>query len=187
MKGDLGFPHRGFPIEVENAILKGAKKREIRAGLVLPPADFNANIAALNAKWCGGEGFPGESISPEQAMSSLMYPAVFADYMKRRRAKGRVLQYLPTPVYLYAMAPGDAFTMTMPSSVVADVAKASPAGSGDLCEVAVELRRVCPLKDGKRKVIFAINGVEQHFDIKDTSGAFVFEGDMADPKNTNEV
>ena len=40
LRGDLGFPHRGFPENVEKMVLKGTEKRKIRAGLVLPPANF---------------------------------------------------------------------------------------------------------------------------------------------------
>lgn len=173
---------------MEEAILKGAKKRDVRAGLVLPPVDFEANIATLNAKWSTEDtGFAGDAITPEQAMSSLMYPQVFADYMKRRKAKGRALRYLPTPVYFYAMAPGQSFEMTIPSGISADVLKIAPENAHDEVVVTVELRRVCPLKEGKRKVIFAVNGREQHFDVKDNTGAFVFEGEMADPKNLDQI
>jgi pyruvate carboxylase len=51
LKGELGFPHRGFPKAVEDLVLKGAAKLTIRAGLVLPPVDFEKNIAELSAKW----------------------------------------------------------------------------------------------------------------------------------------
>jgi pyruvate carboxylase len=65
MRGDLGFPHRGFPESVEKMILKGSEKRTVRAGLVLPPADFEANCAALSKEW-------GVPMSKEMGMSSLM-------------------------------------------------------------------------------------------------------------------
>lgn len=70
LKGDLGFPHRGFPPAVEAAILKGAPKRTIRAGLQLAPADFTANCATLAEVW-------NQQITPEMGMSSIMYPGVF--------------------------------------------------------------------------------------------------------------
>ena len=59
----------GFPAHVEDIILKGAAKLTIRAGLVLPPVDFQKNIDSLSAQF-------GVAITPEQAMSSLMYPKV---------------------------------------------------------------------------------------------------------------
>lgn len=51
LKGELGFPHRGFPKAVEELVLRGQEKLTIRAGLVLPPVDFEDNIAKLSAKW----------------------------------------------------------------------------------------------------------------------------------------
>ena len=51
MMGDLGFPHRGFPPVIEQAILKGRKRRTIRAGLTLVPADFITNREELAATW----------------------------------------------------------------------------------------------------------------------------------------
>ncbi len=51
LKGDLGFPHMGFPKAVEDVVLKGAERRLIRAGLVLTPVDFAANIAALSKQF----------------------------------------------------------------------------------------------------------------------------------------
>lgn len=186
LKGDLGFPHRGFPKQVEDAILKGASKRTVRAGLVLPPADFAANVAALSERW-------GVALSPEMGMSSLMYPAVFADFMKRQQSKGPLLRYLPTPVYFYAMQAGQSFRMRVPSALAAHVLKdAAPTASSDgpeaFVEVDIELRRVGPLKEGKRAVVFGIDHkTEQSVDIKDSTGAFVFEGPMANASVPGEI
>ena len=52
MKGDLGFPHRGFPPALAALVLKGnsAAQYTTRAGLMLPPVDFEKNIATLSTK-----------------------------------------------------------------------------------------------------------------------------------------
>lgn len=78
-----GFPHRGFPLEVEELVLKakGISKLTVRPGLGLPPADFVENLRQLRSQW-------GPTLSAEQAMSSLLYPKVFADYMARTAKKG---------------------------------------------------------------------------------------------------
>ena len=47
----------------------GTPRRTVRAGLVLPPANFIAHLAGLGGRW-------GRDISPEEGMSSLMYPQV---------------------------------------------------------------------------------------------------------------
>jgi len=180
MMGDLGFPHRGFPEAVEAVILKGAAKRTIRAGITLPPANFEANRLALEAQF-------GVSISEEMAMSSLMYPKVFSDYIKRLQSKGPFLRYLPTPVYFYAMQVGQSFTMKVPavlsdSNLILD--KNTPV---EIVDMTVEMRRVGPLKDRHRTVTIAINGLEESFDIKDSSGKFVFEGPMANPADSKQI
>ncbi len=182
MKGDLGFPHRGFPESIEKAILKGENKRTKRAGLTLPPENFDENISKLSTKW-------GKRLSAEEGMSSLMYPKVFDDYMKAKSSKGNLIRYLPSPVYFYGMTPGSTFNMIIPPGTIKEL--------GDFDEVPFEgptginiqitLERVCPLKDRHRNVIFRVNDREQHVLVKDNSGAFVFEGVMADAKNENHI
>jgi acetyl-CoA carboxylase carboxyl transferase alpha subunit len=185
LKGDLGFPHRGFPKQVEDIILKGAAKRTIRAGLQLTPADFEANRKALSEKW-------NQEITPEMGMSSIMYPGVFKDFMTRRANKGLLLRYLPTPVYFYAMEAGQQFTMNVPSNLVGEMSGDVVTSTGNetsapTTAVNIVLRRVGPLREGKRQVVFGVDGKDQSFDIKDSTGVFVFDGPMADTKNTSHV
>ncbi len=77
-KGELGLPHRGFPKEIENIILKGSEKLKDRPGLLLSPINFEENIKTLTAKF-------NQIITPEQAMSYLMYPKVFSDYITKQQ------------------------------------------------------------------------------------------------------
>jgi hypothetical protein len=69
---------------VEDAILKGVPRRTVRAGLVLPPADFAEHIRGLSEKW-------GREISKEESMSALMYPQVrvMIRYRDRDRVRNR--------------------------------------------------------------------------------------------------
>mmetsp|Transcript_10287 Transcript_10287/g.15637 ORF Transcript_10287/g.15637 Transcript_10287/m.15637 type:complete len:1291 (-) Transcript_10287:104-3976(-) len=188
LRGDLGFPHKGFPESVEKAVLRGAPKRTVRAGITLPPEDLEANIAALSAQW-------GVPISEEEGMSSLMYPKVFSDYMKRQQSKGgELLRHLPSPVYFYGMVPGQSFTMTAPSSLLmtkeGEAPLLLPSGAGPVeatgyTQVSIKLERITPLKGGMRDLIFSVNGMKQVATVRDTSGAFVFDGPMvnsSDPK-----
>jgi len=179
LKGELGFPHRGFPAAVEAAILKGSPKLKIRAGLALPPINFQENINDLSKKF-------QTEISPEQGMSSIMYPKVFSDYMTRLKAKSRLLRYLPSPVYLYAMEPGQKFTMNVPSSFANEVIH-DFTPSSETTEVTIELRRVGPLKGGKRSIVFSVNGKEQSTDVRDSAGEFVFEGPMAEAGKISHI
>ena len=47
--GRLGFPHRGFPAEVQRAILKGAEPLPfgVRSSASLPAADFEAERSRM--------------------------------------------------------------------------------------------------------------------------------------------
>jgi acetyl-CoA carboxylase carboxyl transferase alpha subunit len=193
MKGELGLPHRGFPKKVEEMILRGEAKLTTRAGLVLPPINFAENRANLSAKW-------GRAISEEEAMSSLMYPQVFADYMKRQQSKGPLLTHLPTLVYFYALQANDVFLMDIPttdllSHLFRTVPAELPAGPHI---VRVELQRVSAIVRQKRTVVFSVQLLRsqadrtvlysevQQVDVKDTGGVFVFEGPMAEANKSME-
>ena len=105
---------------------------------------------------------------------------VFADFMARREKKGLLLRYLPTPVYLYGMSPGDKFEMRVPLSLAQHSALCcltEQATAESLVSVSVELKRVGPLKAGSmRSVVFGVNGREQTAEVKDSSGKFEFTG-----------
>jgi pyruvate carboxylase len=188
LRGDLGFPHKGFPDSIEKVVLKGASKRTIRAGLTMEPVDFEANIRKLSTEWqC--------EISPEQAMSSLMYPKVFSDYMKVMKNKGgHLMRYLPTPVYLHGCVLDQQFTINIPSKYLQWNHNEStnesymllPQGSytatdDSIVSVNIKLERVTSLKNNKREVIFNINGTKQIALVKDNTAVFVYEGDMVTP------
>lgn len=194
LKGDLGFPHRGFPAKLEELVLRGESKRTIRAGLVLPAVDFAAHRQQLCATW-------QEEISYEEAMSELMYPQVFADYMKRRQEKGPLLTHLPSLIYLYAMLPNDEFVIRLPRTLLVHIAPKAPATvvTADSALVKVECQRVTAIAQGRRTVHFQVTILQEDgmsiihtehatVDVKDTGGAFVFDGPMADVANpTNQI
>ena len=181
MKGELGLPHRGFPPAIEEAILKGAPKLQQRAGLVLPPVDFEANITKLSITF----GFP---ISPEQAMSSLMYPKVFADYIKRQQARGgSLLGSLPTPVYLYGGSIGHTFTLPAPTTPTTTATTTDTVAADNGKDVTIQLLRVGPLNRGKRTLVWSVDGREYSVDVTDKADVFVFEGPMADAGDAKQV
>ena len=110
--------------------------------------------------------------------------------MQRRKDKGLLLRYVPTPVY-YAMKTGQTFTMTVPASSP----QSSPGGDKALRRLSrhrVELKRVGPLAKKCRNVVFSVsaNGSEaqeQHVSIKDSTAGFEFEGPMASADNADHV
>jgi pyruvate carboxylase len=155
-----------------------------RQGLVLPPIDFAENIKSL----CESTGL---QLSEEDGMSSIMYPAVFSKFLDRRAQKGLLLKYLPTPVYFYAMKPNTDFDMTILPSQASELnikdISALPKDKDGKVTVNIALRRVGPLKDRFREVVFSVSGNDQIAKVKDTTGVFVFEGPMVDASDSSQV
>lgn len=71
LEGRLGFPHRGFPAQVQKSILKGRPPLSVAPSAALAPADFVAEKLKLDSKW-------GIDATPEDVISSLLYPKVCA-------------------------------------------------------------------------------------------------------------
>ncbi|KAJ1422218.1 hypothetical protein B484DRAFT_332400 [Ochromonadaceae sp. CCMP2298] len=194
MKGDLGFPHRGFPPALVSLVLKGnmGLQRKERAGLQLAPVDFAQNIATLSEQW-------GTPIAPEQAMSSLMYPAVWAEYMGRLAKQGPLRCRLPTDVFWYGALPGDSFSLCLspqelPHLLTGAEAKAASEAGAEAFLVRAEVLRVGPVQQGQRTVVFKVRAQSQaasgqrgsvfeetqQLQVKDSGGVFVFQGPMVD-------
>lgn len=138
-----------------------------------------------------------QAISPEEAMSSLMYPKVFSDYMGRVAKLGPLLKLLPTRVYWYAMVAGDAFSFSLDKTQLSDLLVSVPtfvagAADSDLFTARIELTRVSAVQRSHRSVVLKVQvqqqGVAnatvheevQQVQVKDTGGVFVFDGPMAD-------
>jgi acetyl-CoA carboxylase carboxyl transferase alpha subunit len=184
-RGDLGFPHRGFPTALEENILRGQERRKIRAGLVLPPINFDENIENLvksyaDKSWNGGK----PDFDELAGMSSIMYPKVYGDYLDRMLKQGRYFRHLPTPQALHGCAPGEGpFTLeSIPNT-----------NSGPPEPLVISLDRIGPIKAKRRMVYFtikkkgAMDTEEYSVSIKDSSGGFEFEGPMADTTELSQL
>ncbi|GAB5034711.1 pyruvate carboxylase [Nannochloropsis oceanica] len=161
LEGRLGFPHRGFPAQVQ-------KK--------------------LDSKW-------GIDATPEDVISSLLYPKVFADYLKFFSTHGPGPRFLPTPCFYYGMEIGKEFTQTfsLPSSLVKQELglennSSSTSSDDDSLSVSVTLNRVGPLRKGEyRTLYFSVNGQAMEVEVQDTSGEALFDGPMADKAVAGQV
>lgn len=105
---------------------------------------------------------------------------------------GDIVRYLPTPVYLYGMVPGQTFTMSIPEALLAAqpsnlVAPSSTLSSSGKCNVTIILERISSLKNGCREFIFKVNDNKQIAVVKDTCSTFVFEGPMVTAGNPMEI
>ena len=103
LKGDLGQPPGGWPVELQKKALKGEKPITVRPGSLLEPKDFDAAKAEVESKI-------GRGVNDDELASYLMYPKVFTDFASLQEKYGPV-SVLPTPVYFYGMKPGDDVTI----------------------------------------------------------------------------
>ncbi|MBP2228435.1 pyruvate carboxylase [Azospirillum agricola] len=99
MRGELGQPPGGFPDALQRKVLKGEAPLTVRPGAILPPADLEAERAAVAAKL-------GLVIDDRQLASHLMYPKVFADFCQHRKTHGDV-SVLSTPVFFHGLLQGE--------------------------------------------------------------------------------
>ena len=103
LRGNLGQPPGGFPLELTTKVLKGQTASTERPGRAMATADLDALRAELSGL------LDGEVIDDEDLNGYLMYPKVFLDYMGRHKAYGPV-RTLPTKTFFYGMQPGEEIT-----------------------------------------------------------------------------
>jgi pyruvate carboxylase len=96
--GELGQPPGGFPPALQKKVLKGKTPLTARPGSYLSDVDLEAERAKA-AKAVDGE------IDDYRLASYLMYPKVYADFVKAQDAYGPT-EVLPTPVYFYGLTQG---------------------------------------------------------------------------------
>jgi len=135
MKGELGFPADGFPVDLQKKILKGEKPMAGRAGDFLPPVD-------LEAKRVEAEKVAGHKIDDNDLASYLMYPKVFRDYATHRAHYSDV-SLLPTPAFFYGLQPNEEITVDLDRGKNLIISQQGMAG---------------PDEEGMVKVFFELNG-----------------------------
>ena len=104
-RGELGQPRDGFPPALQRKILKGESPLTVRPGSIMAPADLEAEREEAERK-------ARRRIEERELASYLMYPDVFIDYAKHRRAYSDV-GILPTPVFFYGPEPDVEFEVEL--------------------------------------------------------------------------
>lgn len=135
MRGELGFPADGFPVELQKKVLKGEAPLKGRAGDSLPPVD-------LEAKRAEAEKATGRQIDDNDLASYLMYPKVFKDYAAHRGHYGDV-SLLPTPAFFYGLAQGEEIAVDLERGKSLIISQQGTAG---------------PDEEGMVKVFLELNG-----------------------------
>ena len=165
LRGGLGQPLGGFPIELQRIVLNGETPLANRPGADLEPLDLGAVRAELAAE-------QEREISDDDLFSSLMYPGVQKDFA------GFVLDYgdvsvLPTPAYFYGLQPGEEIAVSIEEGKTL-IIKLINVGEPD--------------KEGRRAVNFELNGIGRSVSVDDKSRAGEKKVRLkADPSNECEV
>ncbi len=136
LRGNLGQPPGGFP---KSIVEKALGKEEVfteRPGSRIE----QKNLREVRTKAC--EDLSLDKIDEEDFCSYLMYPKIFADYLKHHSIYGPV-RTLPSDIYFYGMKSGQEL------SVEIDPGKT----------LEIRLQAVSELnEEGERKAFFELNG-----------------------------
>ena len=147
-KGELGQPPGGWPVDLQNKVLKDVAPFTPRPGAVMAPADLDVVRAEAEKK-------AGRALSDDELASYLMYPKVFSDFAAFTREYGDV-SGLPTPVFFYGMQPGEELAVELERGK-ALLIRFLAIGDAD--------------EQGLRKVFFELNGQPRTVQIADKAVA----------------
>ena len=164
LRGDIGQPEGGWPVELQKAVLKDEVPYTERPNEHLAPIDFEAEWPAFQDK------FPGGKFT--DLLSSLLYPKVFEEYWAHQQQFGDVSQ-VPTPVFFYGLQPGQ--------ETIIEIARGK--------SIIVSLQSVGPVNDeGCRTVFFNLNGQTRNLEVRDQTVAVTrISNAKADKHNPGHV
>ena len=142
LSGGLGEPMGGWPQDVVRAVLGSAKPKRARPA----PVKLKEVKAEIAAK------FKREA-TEDDLYSHLMYPGVFADFVKVARDHGDV-STLPTPAFFYGLKIGEEVNVSI------EVGKV----------LFIKLINVgAPDKEGRRIISYELNGMPRESLVADKS------------------
>ena len=148
MKGMVGQTPGGFPPAVVKKVLKDEEPITVRPGSLLPPADLEAERAALQ------EQFDVE-IDREDLNGYMMYPKVFTDYLTHHLEYGPV-RTLPTRTFFYGMQPGEELSAEIDPGKTLEI-RLSAIGEAN--------------EEGVARIFFELNGQPRTVRVQDKSAA----------------
>lgn len=103
-QGRLGTPYQGFPVELQDIILKGDKSWQEQAKAALAPVDFAAKKAELEEM---------KAPTTEEDLSAYcLYPKVYADWQAFVQEYGDV-SILDTPTFFFGMKAGEEINVAL--------------------------------------------------------------------------
>ena len=165
LAGGLGQPLGGWPKQVQKVVLGDRKPLSGRPGAGLKPLNFKKIQEELTVKL-------KREATNDDVFSHVMYPEVFAGYAKMERDFGD-LSALPTPAFFYGMKPGEEVSVEIEPGKTLFIR-------------LMNIGAVDP--EGKRAVIFELNGMTRQLAIVDRSAKPTVKARVkADPAKPSEV
>lgn len=163
--GEIGYPEGGFPLLLQQKVLKGRRPVEGRLSEHLAPVDFASVARELEEKLRRPAG-------ETDVLSYLMYPRVFLDFAAHRRKYADVSP-VPTEVFFYGMEPGEETSVEIEE--------------GKTLFIKLIARTEAD-PQGMVTLFFELNGHHREVQIPDTSlAAAVKHHPKADPENMHHV
>ncbi|MHB8520154.1 MAG: pyruvate carboxylase [Limisphaerales bacterium] len=146
LAGGLGQPLHGWPKRLQRIVLGKRKPVKGRPGGSLPALNLEKVRAEVSAKLKREAG-------DDDLYSHLMYPEVFADFARFVREYGNV-SVLPTAPFFHGVRSGEEITVSIQEGKT----------------LFIKLLNVGPVdKDGRRRVLFELNGLSRETTILDRS------------------
>jgi pyruvate carboxylase len=164
-EGRLGQPPGGFPVALQERVLKGRRPLLERPGANLEPADFGAAREAASA-------LLGRPASQRDTLSHLLYPRVFPELASHERTFSDT-SILPTSIFFFGPDPGVEHPVDIePGKTL--IVKLLAVGE--------------PHADGQRTVFFELSGQPREVQVTDRSlASSVRETPMADPSDPGQI
>lgn len=163
--GEIGQPEGGFPVALQNILLKGKTPFTDRPNKHLAPLNLEMEFEAFKKEF-------GDDLSYTMYLAYKFYPKVTADAIKTFRLYGDV-SVIPTRYFFYGMKPGEETTI--------EIAKGKT--------LLVRLLSIGPADDnGIRTVFFKLNGQTRDIEIQDKSVKVVkLENRKVDKDSSNHI
>jgi pyruvate carboxylase len=164
MAGRMGLPPDGFPVKIQQRILRGEQPVSGRPGASLPAADFHAQSAEL-AKMLD------RPPTQQDVVSSLLYPKVFSEFIAHQQLYSDT-SCLPSPAFFYGLQPLEEGAIEIETGKT----------------LMIKLQTVGePNTEGRRHVFFELNGIPRSVTVLDRSLEPATRVLKADPNNPNHV
>lgn len=165
LSGMMGQPPGGFPPEVQKRILRDRAAVSGRPGESLPPTDLAAAAKKASA-------IAGREVTPQDALSYILYPKVFEEFATHQKAYSDT-SIFPTPVFFYGQELGEEIAVEIEEGKT----------------LIIKFLTISePHADGKRTVFFELNGQPRDVEVLDKSLDVSSQKSLkADPANPRHV